>query len=224
MSIFRCGVGRRRRGSILMEFLLVTTLLGLPLLIFMVDAGHYFKVSSGLNRTANIIADIVSRGVSFDLCSLDRLLAFELHGAASGRLRENTNDFRVVISEVEIYDEHKDNPPQITQQHSRGLLSAESKVGDGVGSRAQLGRELNRLQTRLTQIAGGRPVTQAATDNPLQLIAVEIWVRFAPLSQFLDIFPHNLYSDVAFRSYRLGSEGGMRIAEPTSSDNPAQCS
>ena len=219
----RVFAGIRRRGAILVEFFLVTALLGLPLLIAMVDAGHYFKVASGLNRTANVIADVVSRGVVFDLCSLDRLLAFELHGASSGRLRENANDFLVVISEVEIYDEHQDNPPQITQQHTRGLLSAKSKVGRGVGSRARVGKHLKSLQSELIKISGGRPVGVSATDNPFQLIAVEVWVRFAPLSGLIDIFPRELYSDIAIRSYRLGVDGGMKISEPADSDNPTQC-
>ena len=213
----------RRRGAILVEFFLVTALLGLPLMIFVVDTGHYFKVSSGLNRAANIIADIVSRGVAFDLCSIDRLLAFELHGGSGGRLRENANDFLVVISEVAIYDEHQDNPPQITQQHTRGSLAAKSKVGRGVGERARVGKQLKALQSELIKISGGRPVGVSATDNPFQVIAVEVWVRFAPLSGLIDIFPRELYSDVAIRSYRLGVGGGMRISEPADSDNPTQC-
>ena len=108
-------------------------LLGVPLLGFLVDSSRYFKLSSGLSRSATSIADIVSRGVEFDLCHVDRLLAYEVSGG--GRARADVNDFLIILSEVEIYDEPDDNPPKISKQYRRGSLTATSSVGNGVGVR-----------------------------------------------------------------------------------------
>jgi len=216
-------VGGRRRGAILVEFVLIATFIGIPLLSFIVDVGRYFKTLSGLNRTTNIVADIASRGTPFDLCFVDQMIAFEVDVSARHRLGKD--DFLVVISEIEIYDEAKTHAPLITAQSRRGLLKAESRIGKKVGKQAKIDKNLRGLKESLVNIDGGRPPGVLPTDLPERVIAVESWIRFVPFSGFLPFaaFPDIVYSDVAVRSYRLGVGGLDTLAPPRNKKNEKKC-
>ena len=91
------------------------------------------------------------------------------------------------------------------------------------GSDAILVDELKNLKSRMVQLEGGRDPDVLATDDPYRLVVVEIWTRFASWLPHLGIFPQQVSSDAAFRTYRLDVTDGMQVVAPYSDSAPTSC-